>query len=79
MKAFIDRDGCIACEFCPSACPEVFKMAKYGLAEVYVDEVLKNVENKAKEAYIFYQFLYAITVNMPPVGLVKLLLIWCGI
>lgn len=50
MKASIDRDGCIACELCPSTCPDVFRMADDGLAEVYVDEVPKNSENKAKEA-----------------------------
>ncbi|MGE4284176.1 MAG: ferredoxin [Clostridia bacterium] len=50
MKAFIDRDGCIACGLCPAACPEVFRMADDGLAEVYVDEVPEDVEEAAKEA-----------------------------
>lgn len=50
MKALIDRDGCIACGLCPSICPEVFRMADDGLAEVYIDEVPTDVEETAKEA-----------------------------
>jgi ferredoxin len=50
MKASIDRDGCIACGLCPSICPEVFRMADDGLAEVYIDEVPMDVEATAKEA-----------------------------
>jgi len=49
MKAKIDRDGCIACELCANTCPEVFRMADDGLAEVHVDEVPKEVEDTAKE------------------------------
>ncbi len=50
MKASIDRDGCIACELCTSSCPEVFRMADDGLAEVYVDEVPEDAQECAKEA-----------------------------
>jgi ferredoxin len=50
MKASIDRDGCIACELCTTTCPEVFRMADDGLAEVYVDEVPQESEDLAKEA-----------------------------
>lgn len=50
MRALIDRDGCIACGLCAETCPEVFRMADDGLAEVYVDEVPKDAENSAKEA-----------------------------
>jgi ferredoxin len=50
MKASINREGCISCELCASTCPEVFRMAKDGLAEVYVDEVPKSAENAAIEA-----------------------------
>ncbi|MBE0601819.1 MAG: ferredoxin, partial [Firmicutes bacterium] len=35
MKATIDRDGCIGCGVCADTCPEVFRMADDGLAEVY--------------------------------------------
>ncbi len=50
MIASIDRDGCIACELCTVTCPEVFRMADDGLAEVYVDEVPEEAEDSAKEA-----------------------------
>lgn len=50
MKASIDRDGCIACGLCASICPEVFRMSDDGPAEVYVEEVPKDVEDTAKEA-----------------------------
>ena len=50
MKAFIDRDGCISCGVCPETCPEVFRMADDGLAEVYVDEVPVEAEASAKDA-----------------------------
>jgi ferredoxin len=50
MIARIDRDGCIACGLCADTCPEVFRMAEDGLAEVYVDEVPEEVEDMAVEA-----------------------------
>lgn len=50
MKAHIDREGCISCGLCESTCPEVFRMAEDGLAEVYVDTIPKSVENTALEA-----------------------------
>lgn len=50
MKASIDRDGCIACELCATTCPDVFRMADDGLAEVYVEEVPEGAEGCAKEA-----------------------------
>lgn len=31
----IDRTGCIGCGLCAGTCPEVFRMADDGLAEVY--------------------------------------------
>lgn len=50
MKASIDRDGCIACELCATTCPDVFRMADDGLAEVHVDEVPEGAEGCSKEA-----------------------------
>lgn len=35
MDVVIDREGCIQCELCASICPEVFRMAEDGYAEVY--------------------------------------------
>ena len=50
MKAAIDKAGCISCGLCVSICPEVFRMADDGLAEVYADPVPESVEDKAEEA-----------------------------
>lgn len=50
MKATIDRDGCIGCGLCADTCPEVFRMADDGYAEVYTDPVPAEVEDTAKEA-----------------------------
>ncbi|NLM49658.1 MAG: ferredoxin [Clostridiaceae bacterium] len=50
MKAKIDRDGCISCGLCPEICPDVFRMADDGKAEVYVDEVPEDAEDEAVEA-----------------------------
>lgn len=49
MKATIDRNGCIGCGVCADTCPEVFRMADDGLAEVY-GEVSENNVGEAKEA-----------------------------
>lgn len=35
MNVRIERQDCISCGACPSICPEVFRMAEDGLAEVY--------------------------------------------
>ena len=50
MKASIDRSGCIGCELCAEVCPDVFRMADDGLAEVYVDDVPESLEDKARTA-----------------------------
>ncbi len=50
MQAVIDRDGCISCGLCPETCPEVFRMASDGLAEVYVNEVPEDAAETAEEA-----------------------------
>ncbi len=49
MKAIIDREGCISCELCAETCPEVFRMADDGLAEVYA-EIDDSVKDSAIEA-----------------------------
>ena len=50
MKAVIDKAGCISCGLCVTICPDVFRMADDGLAEVNADPVQKSVEDKAEEA-----------------------------
>ncbi len=50
MKATSDREGCISCGLCASICPQVFRMADDGLAEVYADPVPESVEDAAAEA-----------------------------
>ena len=50
MKASINRDGCIACGLCESTCPQVFRMADDGLAEIYTDPVPASEEESATEA-----------------------------
>lgn len=50
MKATIDRDGCIGCGVCADTCPEVFRMADDGLAEVYADPVPVDAEETALNA-----------------------------
>lgn len=50
MKAFIERDGCIACGLCTETCPEAFRMAEDGFAEVFVDEVPAEAEDSAVDA-----------------------------
>ncbi len=50
MRAEIDRDGCISCGLCPETCPEVFRMADDGKAEVYTDPVPPDAQDEAVEA-----------------------------
>jgi ferredoxin len=50
MKAFLDRDGCISCSVCVETCPEVFRMAQDGIAEVYKEDVPSENLEKAIEA-----------------------------
>ncbi len=58
MKAFVDKDLCIACGLCPSLCPEVFEMqddGKAGVSNTNNDAVNENeisdeLVDSAKEA-----------------------------
>lgn len=48
----INRDGCIGCGLCVGICPEVFRMADDGLAEVYAkpDETINDKVNEASKS-----------------------------
>ena len=50
MHASIDRDGCISCGQCAEICPQVFRMADDGLAEVHQDPVPQGAEDSAVAA-----------------------------
>lgn len=44
MKATIDREGCISCGLCVSTCPQIFRLASDGLAEVHQSPVPHGAE-----------------------------------
>lgn len=50
MKAKLDRSGCIACGLCAQTCPEVFRIADDGVAEVFLEDVPASAEDSAVEA-----------------------------
>ncbi len=50
MKAYIEREGCISCGLCTQTCPEVFRMAEDGFAEVYLDDIPEKAEDRAAES-----------------------------
>ncbi|NCB63648.1 MAG: ferredoxin [Clostridia bacterium] len=49
MKVSIERNDCISCGVCEATCPEVFRIANDGLAEVYAEPAAEN-EGAVKEA-----------------------------
>lgn len=50
MIAIVDKDTCIGCGLCPSACPNVFEMQDDGKAGVIGDFVKDEDIDGAKEA-----------------------------
>lgn len=50
MKAKLDRSGCISCGLCSETCPQVFRMADDGVAEVYREDVPEDAEESASAA-----------------------------
>jgi ferredoxin len=50
MRAYIEREGCISCGLCCETCPEVFRMADDGIAEVYTDSIPEKAVDRAVEA-----------------------------
>lgn len=50
MHVTIDRDGCISCGLCESTCPDVFRIAGDGVAEVHHQPDSPEQEAGAQEA-----------------------------
>lgn len=49
MKAIV-TDSCIQCGVCPDICPEVFELPVGEKANVIVDTVPEELQDKAREA-----------------------------
>lgn len=47
MKAYVNKDTCIACETCVGICPEVFSMDSDGKAVAIVADVSLDEKNSA--------------------------------
>lgn len=51
MRAFVNKDTCIACELCTQICPEVFSMDDSDGKSVAIDEDIKEeLQDSAVEA-----------------------------
>jgi ferredoxin len=50
MKVKLDHEGCISCGLCPETCPEVFRFADDGKAEVISETVPQGHEGDVEES-----------------------------
>ena len=47
MRAYVDKDNCVACKHCVSVCPSVYFMDNDGKATTINDNIPENEKNKA--------------------------------
>ena len=47
MRAYVDKDNCVACKQCVSVCPSVYFMDNDGKATAINDNIPENEKNKA--------------------------------
>lgn len=50
MKAAVDQEDCLGCGVCVDVCPEVFEMGRDDKAEVIVEVVPLEAEDRCREA-----------------------------
>ena len=50
MIAIVDKSKCIGCGACEGTCPQVFRLGKDGLSEVYTSPIPAESEDAAQEA-----------------------------
>ena len=47
MRAYVDKDNCVACKHCVSVCPSAYFMDNDGKATAINDNIPENEKNKA--------------------------------
>lgn len=52
MRVSVDDDICAAFGVCVITCPEVFQLGEQGYAEVIVDEVPPELEDRVRKAAV---------------------------
>ena len=52
MKAYVDKDNCVACKHCVSVCPSVYSMDSDGKAVAIRDNIPVDDKNKATRSII---------------------------
>lgn len=50
MRAFVNKDTCIACELCTQICPEVFSMDDDGKSVAIDEDIKEELQDSAVEA-----------------------------
>ena len=55
MEVSIERSDCISCGLCVSTCPDVFRIAEDGLAEVYHLPAVKSAAEGCPVSIIYLE------------------------